>query len=261
MFQNREELDQYILENYPEVTDNRIDKDHWDLQCTHCKITRGFQVIKRQVSGNTVSRYYGGESHFEQDYEAPLTYLFRCPVCKAFKQWIVYELEGRDDSKERKYRFFRVTSVPSEGLEDIDELPNDPPSLCTAYRRAIRAMDANAPLAAAAMFRRALQVITRDLLGATPGNLGAELRQVVGKKYKGAVVTNDFATVGYIIKEAGNQGAHPDKDPDLLDFTPKDAQDLQDIFMDLVSELFIVPAAAKKAKDDFLTRRKIAQKP
>jgi hypothetical protein len=29
--------------------------------------------------------------------------------------------------------------------------------------------DANAPLAAAAMFRRALQVITRDLLGAKPG--------------------------------------------------------------------------------------------
>jgi hypothetical protein len=259
MFQNRGELNEYILENYPEVTDNRIDEDHWDLQCTHCKITRGFQVIKRQTSGNTVQRY--GEVTFSRDYEAPVTYLFRCPVCKAFKQWIVYELEGLDNSKERKMHFFRVTSVPSEGLEDIDELPNDPPSLRTAYRQAIRAMDANAPLAAAAMFRRALQVITRDLLGATPGNLGVELRQVVGRKYKGAVVTNDFATVGYIIKEAGNQGAHPDKDPDLLDFTLEDAQDLQHIFMELVSELFVVPAAAKKAKDDFLTRRKIAQKP
>jgi hypothetical protein len=34
--------------------------------------------------------------------------------------------------------------LPSEGLEDIDELPTDPPSLRTAYRQAIRAMDANA---------------------------------------------------------------------------------------------------------------------
>jgi hypothetical protein len=255
MFQSSGELAQYILENYPEVTDNRIDQAHWDLQCTHCKITRGFQVIRREVTGDTATTYYNAA--FERDYEAPVTYLFRCPVCKAFKQWIVYELVGPDG----KHRFFRVTSVPSEGLEDIDELPNDPPSLRTAYRQAIRAMDANAPLAAAAMFRRALQVITRDLLGATPGNLGVELRQVVGRKYEAAVVTNDFATVGYIIREAGNQGAHPDKDPDLLDFTPQDAQDLQDIFMDLVSELFIVPAAAKKARDDFLTRRKIAQKP
>jgi hypothetical protein len=153
-----------------------------------------------------------------------------------------------------------VTSVPSEGLEDIDELPDDPPSLRAAYRQAIRAMDANAPLAGAAMFRRALQVITRDLLGATPGNLGAELKQVVGKKYKGAAVTSDFASVGYIVKEAGNQGAHPDKDPDLLNFTQQDAEDLRDIFMELVSELFIVPAAAQKAKAEFLTRRKITEK-
>jgi hypothetical protein len=61
-------------------------------------------------------------------------------------------------------RYFRVTSVPSEGLEEIDELPQNPPSLRVAYRQAIRAMDVNAQLAAAAMFRRALQVITRDIL-------------------------------------------------------------------------------------------------
>jgi len=255
VFQNDEELRQYILENYTEVTDRRIDQSHWDLQCTRCKITRGFQVIRREVTGDTATEYFRAE--FVRDFEAPVTYVFRCPVCKAFKQWILYELRGPNE----KHHFFRVTSVPSEGLEDIDELPADPPALRTAYRQATRAMDANAPLAAAAMFRRALQVITRDLLGATRNNLGRELKQVVGRKYKGAVVTNDFATVAYIIKEAGNQGAHPDDDPDLLDFTPRDAQDLQDIFMELVSELFIIPAAAKKAKDDFLARRKIPQKP
>jgi hypothetical protein len=122
-------------------------------------------------------------------------------------------------------------------------------------------MDANAHLAAAAMFRRALQVITRDLLRATPGNLANELNEVVGKTYNGGVVTKKFADVGYIIKEAGNQGAHPDKDPDLLEFTSQDAQDLQDIFMDLVSELFIVPAAKEKALVEFLARRKILAKP
>jgi putative ABC transport system substrate-binding protein len=37
-----------------------------------------------------------------------------------------------------------VTSIPGEGLEEIDELPADPPALRTAYRQAIRAMDANA---------------------------------------------------------------------------------------------------------------------
>jgi hypothetical protein len=84
---------------------------------------------------------------------------------------------------------------------------------------------------------------------------------VVGKSYNGVTVTSNFANVGYLVKEAGNQGAHPDKDPDLLDFIAQDAQDLQNIFMELVSELFIIPEATKKAKADFLARRKIVAKP
>jgi hypothetical protein len=67
--------------------------------------------------------------------------------------------------------------------------------------------------------------------------------------------------VGYIIKEAGNQGAHPDQDPDLLEFSWEDAQDLQEIFMDMVSDLFIVPAAKEAARTAFLSRRKILPKP
>jgi hypothetical protein len=64
----------------------------------------------------------------------------------------------------------------------------------------------------------------------------------------------------YIIKEVGNQGAHPDKDPDLLNFTAQDAEDLQQIFMELVGELFIVPAAIQKAKLEFLARRQVVPK-
>jgi Domain of unknown function (DUF4145) len=258
MFRDSKHLDEYVIENYPEVTDNRIDHDHWDLQCTYCKMVRGFQVIKCDISGEPSGRYVGV---FDQDFDAPITYLFRCPVCTAFKQWIVYEIELPGESRKLHKHYYRVTSVPPEGLEDVDELPEQPPALRSAYRQAIRAMDANANLAAAAMFRRALQVITRDLLGAKPGNLAGELKEVVGKTYNDATITSNFSDVGYIIKEAGNQGAHPDKDPDLLDFSPQDAEDLQTIFMELVSDLFIVPAATKKAKAEFLARRKIPSKP
>lgn len=142
-------------------------------------------------------------------------------------------------------------------MEDIDELPEKPPSLRIAYRQAIRAKDANAHIAAASMFRRAVQVITREMLGAKPGNLANELRECVGKSYDGATVQQSFADVGYVLKEAGNQAAHPDADPDLLDFAPEDAEDLQLIFLELVSELFVVPSALKKAKADFMQRRKI----
>jgi hypothetical protein len=253
MFTGPDDLRNYIVANYPEVTDQRINEDHWDLLCTTCKIARGFQVIRRDT------QTYQGQYGTTKDFFAPRTYYFRCPVCGTFKQWIVFVIQLKDaNGKFGPERYFRVTSIPSEGLEEIAELPENPPALRTAYRQAIRAMDANAHLAAAAMFRRALQVITRDMLGAKRGNLANELKEVVGKTYNGVTIRSNFADVGYILKEAANQAAHPDEDPDLTDFTPQDAEDLQKIFMELVSELFIVPVVAKKARDDFLARRKIA---
>ena len=257
MFRNIQELAAYVIENYPKVTDQRIDDGHWDFQCSLCKVVRGFQVIKREVAGHWTT-YGGADRYFKDDYSAPKTYLFKCPVCKSYKVWVLYEFEFKTENG-RQIDYFRVTSLPNEGIEDITELPAQPASLRIAYRQAVRAMDANAHLAAAAMFRRALQVVTREVLGAKPGILANELREVVGKSYNGATITESFAEVGYIVKEAGNQGAHPDRDPDLLDFTPQDAEDLQRIFMELVSELFIVPEAVKKAKADFLARRKIEQ--
>ncbi len=255
MLKNDKELKKYIETNYPEVTNHKIDEDHWDLQCNHCKVTRGFQVVKREI-GTYKTEY----DRYQQDFTSPQTIYFRCPVCESYKIWVVFKLEyirKLNEENKRLYRYYRVTSLPGEGLEDIEELPENPPALREAYRQAIRAMDANANLAAAAMFRRALQVITRDLLGARPGNLANELREVVGKPYNGGIITQDFADVGYIIKEAGNQGAHPDHDPDLLDFKAQDEEDLQSIFMEIVSDLFIIPSAKQKAKAEFLARRKI----
>lgn len=256
MFSSKEDQIKYIKETYPDVTDNRIDEGNWDIYCPKCKIVRGFQVVEIS-EGRIVNPYYNG---YSVDNEAPRAIYFRCPVCKGYKQWIVYMVDTKElvEGKNKLIRhYYRIASLPSEGIEDIEEIPKEPPSLRVAYKQAIRAMDANAHIAAAAMFRRALQVITRDILGAAPSNLARELKEVVGKKYNGVAITDDFSSIGYIIKEAGNQGAHPDKDPDLLDFTIQDAEDLQKIFMDLVSDLFVIPEITKKAREDFLKRRKI----
>ena len=253
MFANENELKLYVVQNYPEVTDARIDENHWDLLCDKCQVTRGFQLTWKDHS--RLRGYYGA---YTDDWRAPETLLFRCPVCHAFKQWIVYKVQLQDAEGKWSEHYYRVTSLPNEGLEEIAELPDNPPSLRRAYREAIRAMDANANIAAAAMFRRALQIITRELLKARPGNLANELKEVVGKTFNGGTVTAQFGEIGYVVKEAGNQGAHPDQDPDLLDFTAEDARDLQGIFMELVSELFIVPAAVQKARQEFMDRRKIS---
>lgn len=261
MFTNKEEQWAYIVENYLEVTDKKIDEDHWDLFCPTCDIVRGFQVVDTRLAQSRASTYH----EYETDFSAPFTVYFRCPVCTTYKMWLLFRKHEDftdDDGKKRgRYRYYRVTSIPNDGIEEMEELPENPPALRTAFRQAVRAMDANAHIAAAAMFRRAVQVITRQMLGAPSGNLGIELEWIVGKTYNGTAITSDFSENAYIVKEAGNQGAHPDADPDLLDFNQEDAENLQQIFMELVAELFVIPEAKKKAKENFMKRRKITPKP
>lgn len=256
MFKSTAEQIAYIQANFAKVTDKRFGERHWDIECAHCKVVRGFDVITQ----NFVQQRFRGKEG--QEPILPYVYLLRCPVCGGMLHWIIYRItEDQDDVEDPPPEYYRVISLPATGSQEIEELPADPPELRAAYSQAIRAMDANAPIAAAAMFRRALQVITRNILGATPGNLAGELRQVVGRQHNGTTVRSDFSDVAYIIKEAGNQGAHPDEDPDLLDFTEQDARDLQSIFLQMAGELFVVPAATKKAREDFMQRRKISPPP
>ena len=255
MFKDGEAQKKYIIENFPEVTDSQKDENHWDLLCSTCDIVRGFQVIKVAYS------LKAGPYADIVDWYVPQTIRLRCPVCGTYKFWLIFGLvftETRGNGQVHNVvKWYKITSIPNDGSEEIEELPDEPTSLRIAYRQAVRAMDANAHIAAAAMFRRGLQIITRDILKAKPGTLASELKSVVGKEHNGVTVSENFSKVGYIVKEAGNQGAHPDPDPDLLDFTQQDAEDLQRIFMRLVAELFVAPEVARKTTEAFLKRRKI----
>ncbi|GAI83570.1 unnamed protein product, partial [marine sediment metagenome] len=120
----------------------------------------------------------------------PYFVIFRCPECNAERRWLVCDIDGQK---------YRLLSIPGEGDWDIPELPIDPPSLRKAYAEAMRCLNANAPMAAAAMLRRAVQVITRDILGAPTGNLGNELKWLKGKQNTlGIVLSQDFHDNAYI---------------------------------------------------------------
>lgn len=254
-------LTKYITENYLDVTEQFDGEEHLNCFCSVCKKDVGFQITEREgVSHRT--EYWS----YSMDFEHPYSICFRCPSCKLYKIWIVFKRDLRyevvnEEGVPVRYseeHIFRVASLPNEGLVEISGLPDSPPSLKKAYKEAIRCMDANCFLGSAAMFRRALQIITREILGAKPGTLAQEIKSLMGVPNKlGVTLTNDFSDNWYIIKECGNQGAHPDDDPDLLDFTPEDAKNLHNIFLEIVSELFVAPAAAQKAKADLIAKRKL----
>jgi hypothetical protein len=249
MIISQEDFNKYVAETYPDVT-NSLQSDHrlFDY-CPYCKARMGLDVIRRECVYYTIKRPPGLPVDKHPDKNYPHVCVFRCPDCKAERRWFLHEIDGRS---------YRIMSIPGDSGAEIDELPSDPPALRRAYSEAIRSFDANCPMAAAAMIRRALQVITRDILGAPRGNLATELKWLRGKPNKlGLSLSQDFHENAYIIKETANQAAHPDEDPDLLFFTEQDARDLNTIFLDLVTELFVVPEAGRRAKEEMIKRRKI----
>lgn len=267
---NEQELKEYIYENYVDVTDSFVDGDHMAGFCSKCKTTVGFQIVNRKVATCNVrpSLY---SSSYDSDFKPPYSIYFKCPVCQKFKIWIVFERavvrqEEQDDGSIKNYskkHIFKVTALPNDGISEIEDLPDNPPSLKKAYTEAVKCLDNSCYLASATMFRRALQIITRDVLGATPSTLANELKEIVasGKSNKlGIEITNNFSSNSYIVRSCGNQSAHPDKDMDLLDFELEDAQNLYNIFLEIVSELFVAPKAAQKAKDELLQKRKLINK-
>jgi hypothetical protein len=249
MILSQDDFDEYVEANYPDVTDTLNSEHRLFEYCPYCKVRMGLDIIRREYIYKLVrfSSHRAQEKKPDNDY--PYICIFRCPDCKAERRWFLYQVNQRT---------YRIISIPGEFGAEIDELPAEPIALRKAYSEAIRALDANCPMAASAMIRRALQVITRDILGSPPGNLGVELKWLRGKPNKlGVTLSQDFHDNAYVIKEAANQAAHPDTDPDLLSFTDEDARDLNSIFLDLVTELFVVPEAARRAKEAMMKRRKI----
>lgn len=266
-----DEMIKFIEENYPDVTDRILDKSHVAGFCPGPKCNRemGLQIL--EISTASKRTEYGSRSDFFMPYMVHL----KCPRCELFSLWILYRVTRIVESAavarpgaaalasikappKISYKTYRLVAIPPEGKYEIPELPQEPASLRKAYSEAIRCWNNNCPMAAASMFRRALQIVTRDILGAPPSTLANELAWVVGKPNKlGVTLSKGFETNGYILRAVGNQGAHPDQDPDLLTFTSEDAGDLYDIFLEVVSELFVVPAASQAAKQKLMERRKI----
>ena len=257
---NTKDFSQYLNDNFIDISDRFIDNQHISGYCPNCKRDVAFNITN--YNNSTFISYAGGEPISQVVSGMPRVIGFRCPItgCGHFKIWIVIKtkvIEKLDNAVVEKT--FLLNSIPDEN-EEIIGIPNEPAHLKSAYKEAIRCMNARAPMAAAAMLRRALQVITRNILGATPGKLANELKElkIKGTNNKlGVALSSDFSDNTYILREVGNQGAHPDDDPDLLSFDNDDAENLHKIFAEVVAEIFVAPAIAKKAKEDFLRKRKI----
>lgn len=257
MIASQQDFAEYVKQTYPDVTDclhsDRRVFDH----CPICRARMGLDVRTKQYIAVTYSTAQiamcasGPGGHLPKpppDPAFPAIVTFACPECGSFRRWIIYTVDKR---------VYKILSIPGE--DEIEILPSNPPSLRRAYSEAMRAWGANCPMAAVVMLRRALQVVTRDILKGPPARmLGKELSNLKGKPNAlGITLTQDFHDNAYILKETANQAAHPDADPELLEFTEDDARNIHIIFLDIVTELFVMPEAEKRVRAEMIAKRKL----
>ena len=128
--------------------------------------------------------------------------------------------------------------------------PEVPQQFASDYREACNVL-ADSPKSSAAMSRRCLQDLLREKAGVKPGDLSAEIDQVLASKQ----LPSDLADAVDAIRNLGNFATHPLKSTNtgqILDVEPGEAEWLLDVLEALFDFYFVRPAqlAEKRAALD-----------
>jgi DNA-directed RNA polymerase subunit RPC12/RpoP len=200
--------------------------------------------------------------------------LFECPRCKRkrFVQtaWVLYKEQVQsksspDDSEEydieEKYEVYKLYSLPTQRDSYIyKDIPNTYNTLITTISEALFGMDHGKFVSSAIMFRRGIQIIAKDILGAKGKTLHSQLEWLkTNSNNLGIDLSELFHDNTKLIKDVGNQGAHPDDDLTLHNFTKDELDGLHDLFVIIVNEIFVKPEKLRQLKEDLKKSRKLKE--
>lgn len=253
MIFSKEEFDKFIEEKYELFDESCFSDKTFKDYCPKCGVRVGLQIEAKNVGATQIQI---NRTVYKQgpNWDLPFNFVAKCPDCESYKIIFLYRIP----ISEKDFKYYKLFTIPDNDIYSIPELPPEYPSLVSTYEEAVKCMQVRSFKAAATMFRRALQIIVRDILGADNWKLADSLKKLKNQPNKlGVVLSEDFHNYSYIIKETGNQGAHPDNDIDLIEFTEEDATDLMNIFLEVVNELFIKPTLLKQAAENLQRKRKI----
>ncbi|MBK5190471.1 MAG: DUF4145 domain-containing protein [Methanosarcinales archaeon] len=113
--------------------------------------------------------------------------------------------------------------------------------------------------ASAALSRRCLQSILRDVANVTPGNLANEIQQVIGSK----TLPTHLVKALDMVREIGNFAAHPtksEKTGEIIPVEPQEAEWNLDVLESLFGFYFVQPEILKSKKDTLNKKLKEAGK-
>lgn len=259
---NLGEFEKYVRTNFDLIIEAETSELNTEFS-SHC------DSCKRDVFMKIHSRTYQQSYYRDNGLPDYVTYFMECPGCKrkAFIKTVRIGIEkptGKkdeygDDETIYLYQHFRLFRLPEREESYVNkEIPEEYETLKNTVSEASFCLTHSKNLSAAILFRRAIQIIVKDILGGTGKNLFLQLEWLKCNKNKLEIdLTEMFHHNSKIIKDIGNQGAHPDDDISLHNFTKQDAEGLHDLFLSIIHEIFVKPTKLKAIQDELKLNRKL----
>jgi hypothetical protein len=260
---NEEEFELYIKTNYECIVElkNEDIKTEMSGQCDVCQQHAFLKVHSRTFNSTYYSR--------SEIYPQLVNFLVECPNCRRLSFLLTVQFaqftptgtkdEYGEDDFNTTYQFYKLCRIPTieENFANKD-IPDEYKSLKETIIEASFCLSHNRNIAAAILFRRAIQILAKDILGAIGKTLYLQLEWLKNNKNKLAIdLSAVFHDNAKIVKDIGNQGAHPDDDISLQIFTKDDANGLHDLFVSIIHEVFIKPEKMKAIQEELRKSRKL----
>ena len=251
---NEEEFKEYIISNHKLILSNdssRLNQEY-SGKCDFCQKDAFLKIGSRWHS----------KTYRDDNLPSFATFFIQCPSCKRqsfIHAVILSRLEENDNESKYVYDHYRLFALPTQDSQfETQDIPTEYQLLKKTVLEAKYTLQHSQFMAATIMFRRALQILAKDILGAKGGTLFKQLEWLKDNENSLKInLTEIFHDNSKLIRQVGNQGAHPDNDEDLQEFTEKDANSVHDIFLLLINEIFVLPEKIKAMKRELTERRKL----
>jgi hypothetical protein len=168
-----------------------------------------------------------------------------------YTQIITGKDEDGDEIAKLNPELYKLYSLPTKDERFISkDIPDKFESLKLTLAEAMFSLNHDKYISATIMFRRALQIITTEILGAQGKSLHQQLDWL---KTNENLLKIDLSIIFHenskLIRNVGNQGAHPEDDPALYKFNKEDVESLHDLFLIIINEIFIKPNKLKSIQE------------
>jgi hypothetical protein len=256
---DKDEFRKYIEDNYPLVHTSSESRVKTDVSgsCDFC----GKDAFFKLHSFGYNEPYGTSElGHF-------IVMLIECPNClrKSFIQFARFMDSKRVENTtggsyyEHDYKFYKLYRIPISNESYLNEdIPKEYTSLRQTIREANYCLSKGKYIASSILFRRGIEILAKDILGAQGFSLHKKLEWLKVNENQLKVDLSDvFHDNSKIIKDIGNQGAHPDDDVTLHSFKKEDAEGMHDLFLSIIHEVFVKPERLKSLQEELKANRKL----